>query len=326
MKKSAAKRVHDRAAEIERIIAILHKWGIHSLGQLAALEKAELSQRLGPEAARLWERANGRTTRLLKLVAPPETFVETFEFENEIETSEPLLFILRRFLQQFSLRLGALYLVVSDLQLRITFSDKTSYEHRFKIPQPSTNVETLFRMLQTHLENFKSSAPILAVALQAEPTKPGEQQFSLFETALRNPAQLSETLARLVGLLGEERVGTPVLEDTHRADAFRMETFSWELPSPNESSAAPPDSSIALRRIRPAGAASVLLEKKKPAHVRSVEAKGEVRKEAGPYRSSGNWWDGEKWARAEWDIELETGALCRCHREKNGWQLDGIYD
>src|SRR5204863_507603 len=80
-----------------------------------------------------------------------ETFAETFEFENEIETIDPLLFILRRFLQQLSLRLSALYLVAKDLKLRITFSDKKSYEHVFKIPEPSNNEEVLFRMLHTHL-------------------------------------------------------------------------------------------------------------------------------------------------------------------------------
>ncbi len=83
----------------------------------------------------LWERANGKCVRLLKLVPPVESFAETFEFENEIETVEPLLFILRRFLEQISLRLGALYLVANELNLQITFSDKKSYEHRFKIPQ-----------------------------------------------------------------------------------------------------------------------------------------------------------------------------------------------
>ena len=102
---------------------------------------------------------------------PPESFAETFEFENEIETIEPLLFILRRFLQQLTLRLGALYLVARELQLRITFSDKRCYEHLFKIPEPSNNVEVLFRMLHTHLENFKSESPIIAVALEAEATK-----------------------------------------------------------------------------------------------------------------------------------------------------------
>ncbi len=328
---AATKRAAAEAAEIHRIIGILHQWGIHSLGQLAALEKDQLANRLGPHAVRMWERANGKATRLLQFIPPPEVFAETFEFENEIETIEPLLFMLRRFLQQFSLRLGALYLVARDLKLRITFSDKTAYEHLFKIPEPSNNVEVLFRMLHTHLENFKSEAPIVALALEAQATKPTRQQFSLFESALRDPAQLSETLARLTGLLGAERVGTPVLEETHRPDAFRMEAFSWELPDVSEAlpavaSAVPSGHAPALRRFRSAARASVLLEDNQPAHLRSAEAQGAVAEQAGPYMASGNWWDENAWARAEWDLELAGGVLCRCHAEANAWQVDGIYD
>src|SRR3954447_24323514 len=101
--------------QIANILAILHKWGIHTLGELAALEKEELRNRLGAEAVRLWERANGTATRLLKFVQPPETFDESFEFDHEIATAEPLLFMLRRFLEQLSLRLSAIYLVAREL-------------------------------------------------------------------------------------------------------------------------------------------------------------------------------------------------------------------
>src|SRR5881409_1965289 len=213
--------------QAQEIFAILHKWGIHTLGQLAALDKEQLAARLGPEAVRMWERANGQSNRLLKLVRPPESFDESFEFEHEIETAEPLLFILRRFLEQLSLRLSSIYLVARELTLRITFSNKGSYERVFKIPQPTNDVDLLFRMLQTHLENFKSEHPIVAVALSAQPIRSASQQFGLFETALRNPQQLYETLARLSALLGNDRVGTPIKEETHRPDAFRMEPFSW---------------------------------------------------------------------------------------------------
>src|SRR6266446_5470618 len=225
---------------IAQTIAILHKWGIHTLGQLAGLDKEELRARLGPEAVRLWERANGTATRLLKFVQPPETFDESFEFDHEIETAEPLLFILRRFLEQLALRLSSIYLVARELTLTITFANSchdesvatattASAARTFKIPQPTNDVDLLFRMLHTHLENFKSEHPIIAVALDAQPIKPASQQFGLFETALRNPNQLSETLARLTGLLGADRVGTPVLEETHRPDAFRIEPFAWNV-------------------------------------------------------------------------------------------------
>ena len=190
---SRSRPARERDAEIARVLDILHRWGIHTLGQFAALNKDEVGARLGAIGLQLWDRAKGKTTRLLKLVSPPESFEEAFEFENEIETVEPLLFILRRFLQQLSLRLDALYLVASELRLEIIFSDKSAYRRHFKIPEPTNNGEVLFRMLHTHLENFQSDFPIVAVALEAEAARPSSQQFNLFETALRDPRRLSET-------------------------------------------------------------------------------------------------------------------------------------
>src|SRR6266446_553708 len=108
---------------VQETLGILHKWGIHTLGQLAGVDKEELRNRLGAEAVRLWERANGTATRLLKFVQPPETFDESFEFDHEIETAEPLLFILRRFLEQLALRLSSIYLVARELTLTITFAN-----------------------------------------------------------------------------------------------------------------------------------------------------------------------------------------------------------
>jgi protein ImuB len=327
----------DREAKIRQILAILHKWGIHTIGQLAALDKEQLAARLGPEAVQMWERANGQLNRPLRLVHPPESFEESFEFEHEIETAEPLLFMLRRFLQQLALRLGATYLVAKELTLRITFASKQRYEHIFKIPQPTNDVDLLFRMLHTHLENFKSEHPIIAVALEAQPTKSSKQQFGLFETTLRNPNQLSETLARLTALLGADRVGTPVLEETHRPDAFRMERFAWEAVESAVPSGELPDAlriprdreqvthtTIALRRFRPAVPGSIFSSEDR--HLQSKTISGKVIDQLGPYLISGNWWDEKSWAHAEWDLQLENGVICRSYESDEGWKIDGIYD
>lgn len=350
--------------EMQEIFVILHKWGIHTLGQLAALDKEQLGARLGPEAIRMWERVNGQSNRVLKLVRPPESFEESFEFEQEIETAEPLLFMLRRFLEHLTVRLSAIYLVAKELTLRITFGNKQTYERVFKIPQPTNDVDLLFRMLQTHLENFRSEHPIVAVALSAQPSKPAKEQFGLFETTLRNPQQLSETLARLTALFGSEHVGTPVIEETHRPDAFRMEPFcstgilsatgricrgepvgqagvlacnrigrqDARLPHRQDACA----TSAALRRFRPAVSASLLLDEDILAHVCSAEISGKVIEQRGPYLISGNWWDEKSWARNEWDVQLESGDLFRVHEAdpptqgygaaRGTWKVDGIYD
>src|SRR5881394_2786816 len=327
--------------EVQEIFAILHKWGIHTIGQLAALGKEQLAARLGPEAVRMWERANGQSNRPLRLVHPPESFEESFEFEREIETAEPVLLMLRRFLEQLTVRLAAIYLVAKELTLRISFANsrqdepavagKQSYERVFKIPQPTNNVDLLFRMLQTHLENFRSKHPIVAVALSAEPIKPAGEQFGLFETTLRNPHQLSETLARLTALLGNDRIGTPVLEETHRPDAFRMQPFSWAVVSAGSSGETPralrtAHATTALRRFRPALSTSVLQDEDTPAHIRSAEMSGKIIAQRGPYLLSGNWWDEKSWRRAEWDLQLENGELVRAHERDGVWKIDGVYD
>jgi protein ImuB len=121
-------------------------------------------------------------------------------------------------------------------------------------------------------------------------------------------------------------VGTRVLEQTHRPDAFRMEAFAWQLPEKKAEDLRPLPA-FALRRFRSPQPASVLLEKKnRPAHFRSAKVQGEVRAKKGPYLASGNWWDENRWNRAEWDIALENGALCQCHSSGGQWALDGIYD
>jgi len=358
LSRSHASNSNECEHEIQQIIEILRKWGIHTVGQFSALDKEELGARLGPEAVRLWERANGQSNRLLKFVQPPESFDESFEFEREIETAEPLLFMLRRFLEQLAVRLSAIYLVARELDLRITFVNKQTYELIFKIPQPTNDVDLLFRMLQTHLENFKSEHPIIAVALTAHPIKPASQprMLSGFETALKNPQQLYETLARLTALLGTDRVGTPILEETHRPDAFRMEPFCWgqndEIRMSNDEgspekmelrqSGSDRPRTVALRRFRPPAATSIFVSENK--HLESDKVRGKVIDQNGPFLLSGNWWDEKAWARAEWDMQLENGDLIRAHESpppqnaspartsgvtgsgEGAWKIDGIYD
>jgi protein ImuB len=155
------------------------------------------------------------------------------------------------------------------------------------------------------------------------------QQFGLFETELRNPHQLYETLARLTALVGNDRVGTPVLEETHRPDAFRMEAFVW-CPSRRTGGTAAAStlteekSKIALRRFRPPTRTSIFISEQR--YLESDKIRGQILDQNGPFLLSGNWWDEKSWARAEWDMQLEKGELVRTHEDSGTWKIDGIYD
>jgi protein ImuB len=212
-------------------LLVLKKWGIYSVGNFMALGKEDVADRLGAEALGLFERALANATRPLRLISPPDRFEEAIEFENEIETTEPLLFVLRRFVEQISVRLEIAGRVAEEIALRLIFSAGPDYTHVFKVPEPTRNIDTLFRMLNTHLENLKSEHTIIGLHLAAKPCLATNYQLGLFESALRDPNRFYETLARLSALVGTDGVGTPVVESTHTPDAFRMQPVNFQINS-----------------------------------------------------------------------------------------------
>ncbi|MFY9556513.1 MAG: hypothetical protein WAV47_17500, partial [Blastocatellia bacterium] len=63
--------------------------------------------------------------------------------------------------------------------------------------------------------------------------------------------------------------------------------------------------------------------------------RGKVLRLAGPWRTSGDWWSEEVWARDEWDVSVagseaspEKGTLYRIYHDlrSDTWFVEGIYD
>ena len=175
------------------------------------------------------------------------------------------------------------------------------------------------KLLQLDLNAHPPGAPILKIHLAAEPARPRSAQGGLFLPPSPEPEKLELTLARIAGLVGESRVGSLELLDTHRVEGFRMRRFS---PGGTQEKLASKDRSrktfelaeeksavAALRRFRPPLRATVTLENAELARVvcaKKKEVQGSVLWKAGPWRSSGDWWEREAWSRDEWDIALQN--------------------
>src|SRR5207248_764667 len=177
--------------------AILARWGLRTLGDLTALPREEIVRRFGAEGLALCQRAAGGAPRPLRPVIAPQTFSATMEFEEEIETLEPLLFLLRRFLERLALELRASQFVAAELELTLRLEDETEHTRRFRLPEPTADVDILFRTLHTHLESLHTDSAIVALALRLTPARPLVRQQGLFETGLRDPHGFAETLARV---------------------------------------------------------------------------------------------------------------------------------
>ena len=307
------------------LLAVLGDWGIHNLAQLTSLPRGDIMDRLGPEAAQLWERAAGRTERPLRLVRAAEEFAEAFDFERAIDTVEPVLFILRRFLDALTLRLGNTYRVAGRMMLTLTLAGGPAHERAFTVPSPTADVDVLFRILHTHLDGLRLEHCATGARLRIEPAHVERQQFQLFESPLRDPNRFGETLGRLAALVGAENVGTAEVLDTHRPDSFRLRAPRFHELHATEL-AEDFTTGLPLRRWRPAVAAEVRVVRHRPAFIVSARVRDAIRDALGPYRASGGWWERESWATEEWDIETEGGGLYRLARTGDAWRVEGSYD
>jgi protein ImuB len=308
------------------LAGVLAQWGLRTLGDLTALPRDEIVRRFGAAGLALWQRASGGEPRPLRPVVPPREFSATMEFEQEIETLEPLLFILRRFLDRLALELVAAQLVAADLELALRLEDDTTHTRRFRLPEPTADPGILFRSLHTHLESLHTAASIARVDLRIMPARPLVRQQGLFETGLRDPHGFAETLARLSALVGADRVGTPQLEDTHRPDAVKLAPPTTVIPPPVSAPLHPP-LGLPLRRFRPPLPAKLEFTAGRPTYLWTENFHGPLASLHGPWPGSGDWWQADRaWRRTEWDVALEGGGLYRLLHTDEAYFIEGEYD
>ncbi len=215
---------------------------------------------------------------------------------------------------------------------------QTKFIRKLNLPLPMLDPKVFLKLLQLDLNAHPPGAPIVKIHLAAEPARPRRAQGGLFLPPSPEPEKLELTLARIAGMVGEDKVGALELLDTHHPEGFRMRRFVAEVArkappkkTPDASEAA--SAVTALRRYRPPLRANVTLENGQPVRLvcRKKEVQGEILWKAGPWRISGDWWEREAWSRDEWDLALRNGDAVSFYRLVHdllggGWFLEGTYD
>jgi protein ImuB len=318
--------------EVDGLLETLDRWGIRTLHALAGLPEVALSERLGQQGLHLRQLARGATLRTLVPLEAPLIFEEAVELEYPIVLLEPLAFLLNRLLDQLCARLASRALAVQELDLTLDLENRPQSNQQSKIsnqqfvrtlhlPLPMLDTKLFLKLLQLDLNAHPPGAPIVKIHLAAEPARPRPGQAGLFLPPSPEPEKLELTLARIAALIGGNKVGAIELLDTHRSEGFRLRRFMAahdrqepKTPKPKEEAGEIKEQPAvtALRRFRPPLRATVTLDQGEPAQIVCEKTKiiqGSVLWKAGPWRSSGDWWEREAWSRDEWDIALQNSTL-----------------
>jgi protein ImuB len=350
----------DRARPYE----IFELWGIATLGDLTALPVAQLSSRLGRRGVALHRLARGLDPRPFVPDTDTPRYIGRLELEWPIEQLEPLSFVFARLLEPLSTALERADRGAAALRLDLRLTDRQVHTRVLQLPAPMRDARVLRTLLLLDLESHPPSplcafgetgppsAAVDVVSIELDPAPARITQFSLLERALPSPETLSTLTARLSALVGESRVGSAVLIDTHQPGAFAMKPFRPES-TVREAARSGVCGEPVLRRQRIPPAIRVRVEQGRPVHIAAARRgmpSGGVTQAAGPWRTSGGWWSGTGaaglgpghgaaglgspkrseggWNRDEWDVALASGAVCRIFQDRptGCWFLEGTYD
>jgi hypothetical protein len=314
----------------EAVLDVLHRWGLKTLGEFAALPADALFERLGREGLELQEVARGRDARPLVPTIAGEPFEASLALEWPIEELEPLSFVLTRLFEPLCARLERCDRGAAVLHVRLQLVSRECHTRRLELPAPMRDPKVLRTLVLLDLESHPPSAGIDRVTLTIDPTPGRIIQHSLLTRPLPSAEQLSTLTARLTAVMGENRVGAPVLVDTHRPEAFAMRRFhvndvhprrdardthahhgagavaptldelrriyllAGKLADPTTRADVGADApGFVLRRFRRPIPARVRVEHDRPVHVAPQGLPGgAVIQAAGPWRTSGEWWKG----------------------------------
>jgi protein ImuB len=305
--------------------ATLERWGVRTLGDLARLPIAEVATRLGPAGAVLVRAARGEDERPLAPQPVAGPIEEAVDLDFALDAMEPLLFVLRGLVERAVARVGLEGIGVVRLALALGLDDRSRDDRLIPLAAPTRDVKTLLTCLRIDLEARPPRAAVAHVGLVAVPDVVRAAQLGLFHPPGPAPERLATTLARLAAICGADRIGAPVVVDSHRPGAAAVAPFTLGNGSA-EPGRARAGCRLVVRALRPARAVEVFCDRDRPDFVRGDGLGGRVVGAAGPWRLSAEWWSESRLARDYYDLELSDGGIYRCYREDGRWWMDGVYD
>ncbi len=322
----------------EDAIHWLAKLGLETVGDLARVPRSSLGLRLGAAAPQIMALLAGDDRTPLTPHVPPVVPEEAVTLEYGIESTEALLFVMKRLCAGLSARVAGRAMAITQLEVVFDLDRAMAPDARGKttapravlnlaLSTPLSEAAEVLGVIRARLDSYTIEAPILSVKLRGIETVPRQRsQLHLFVPEAKAERMIPRLAAEIEAALGPGSVGT--LHLTNR----------W-LPE-QRSRLVPLHASRALGRLglaTPDSHAGALLSgaleptrwlSKPISCPNSVKVRWVARLEAG------EWWAGERWDRGltqrdygtAWIDAVPAVAWVECDHVQNIISIRGWVD
>jgi protein ImuB len=282
---------------------ILGSLGLRTVGEVLTLPRASAGRRFGPELANYLDRLIGQQPDPRKPYRAPAQYRRRFELLGSIETTEGLLFPLRRMFVELEGYLIARDAAVPEVQIELCHDDVEPTRLEVRTTRPMRDAVRLFALVRERLERTALEHPVEEIVLRAERTEPlGDTQLELIDGGQRKTQGWDELVDRMRARLGDSAVRQLGLQDQHLPEQ------AWCTVAGADAVAAPlPERPLWLLDPRPIRVLPKRLGK--------------------PERIEGGWWADEDQRRDYHTVTAEDGSQLWLYRDadKEDWYLHGLW-
>lgn len=285
----------------------LMRMGLRRLGQLLALERSALARRFPPQVGLQLDQIQGLRPLALEYFTLPERFDSRVELNFDVESTQALLFPLRRLIGDLGVYLAARDGGVQRFVVHLEHAEGSDTAVPVGLLSPERNPGLLFELARGRLEPVQVNRPVRSMrllALELPAYVPKVQ--GLFDTRSAAAQNWENVRERLRTRLGDDAVGSLRAHADHRPEhAWSVEDYAMVA---TLDPAAP---------LRPGWLLS------------SAEPLPDTRWEwvAGPERIESGWWDGKDVRRDYYRLRLACGRQAWAYKAlgEDTWWLQGWF-
>jgi protein ImuB len=324
----AALRLEPEA--VERLQAL----GLGRIGALAALPRAAIARRFGPEVGQRLDQALGRTPEPVSPALPQPVFALRLSFPEPIGRSTDVLAGIDRLLPPLAARLSTAGKGARRVRLTLVRTDGGALVREVGLARPADEPAAIRPLLTLTLDDLDAGFGIESMRLEAttvEPVSPRQHRGLLAATAAGQPEGLADLIGRIGAKLGLEALirlhpadsHIPEKSATEMAAAFADPARDWPAPAaPRPMVVFPPEP---LAPAEDATPPERFVWRRRPRRSAAI---------FGPERITPEWWlDDPAWRsgpRDYWRVETDEGTRLWVFEAKGGetpggWFAQGLF-
>jgi len=289
------------------IVQALNRMGLRQLDQLLALPRAQLARRFPVSLLNHLDQMLGSKVLPLEFFLPPTTFQLRIELNFEVESTQALLFPLRRLTSDLATYLAGRDMGAQRFTVRLEHREAPVTEVVVGLLAPERDPALLFEFARGRLEPTQVVEPVLAIGLIAgELPSFVPQHRGLFDERPQQTVSWEQLRERLRARLGDDAVCSIGAQGDHRPER------AWQRDAP----------SLALQALGPNRRPGWLLP------VPELLGASVSRVLSGPERIESGWWDGEDARRDYYVLELTDGRTAWAYQataDGPGWWVQGWF-